>query len=262
MGVARVSLTDGDVRILRSSGDGFQARAGMPLVLGDRFVTGPKSRAEVQFDGGNFARLSADTEVRIGELGNRRFEIEVVNGLVKAVRAQGRAEMIIDPGEPWTSLPCVLGGPDDPAYLLEARVVLPDGRRLLRLRRRAHDGRRRPTGRHPRPPDGVDVVLAVRHVDRALHLYDLDVIEGGVRRRRRIEVNAPGPAGGLALAVADWAATREGRTVGLPDSGAFRALCNVLLAEDCHSSDIAFGDGARRLRGGRRWRRQGQWVVG
>ena len=54
----------------------------MPLVLGDRFVTGPKSRAEVQFDGGNFARLSADTEVRIGELGNRRFEIEVVNGLV------------------------------------------------------------------------------------------------------------------------------------------------------------------------------------
>ncbi|MDA1237184.1 MAG: FecR domain-containing protein, partial [Acidobacteria bacterium] len=67
---------------MRGSGDGLQAQAGMPLVLGDRFVTGPKSRAEVQFDGGNFARLSADSEVRIGELGNKRFEIEVVNGLV------------------------------------------------------------------------------------------------------------------------------------------------------------------------------------
>lgn len=82
LGVARVSVTDGDVRILRNSGDSIQAQAGMPLVMGDRFVTGPRSRAEIQFDGGNFARLSADTEVRIGQLGNKRFEIEVVNGLV------------------------------------------------------------------------------------------------------------------------------------------------------------------------------------
>jgi len=57
--------------------------------LGDHFVTGPKSRAEVQFDGGNFARLSADTEVRIGELGNKRFEIEVVNGLVSFSQFDG-----------------------------------------------------------------------------------------------------------------------------------------------------------------------------
>ena len=82
LGVARVSVTDGDVRVLRNAGEGLQAQAGMPLVLGDRFVTGPKSRAEIQFDGGNFARLNADTEVRIGELGNKRFEVEVVNGLV------------------------------------------------------------------------------------------------------------------------------------------------------------------------------------
>lgn len=82
LGVARVSVTDGDVSVLRNSGDSIQAQAGMPLVMGDRVVTGPKSRAEVQFDGGNFARLSADTEVRIGQLGNKRFEIEVVNGLV------------------------------------------------------------------------------------------------------------------------------------------------------------------------------------
>lgn len=82
LGVARVSVTDGDVRVLRNSGDTLQAQAGMPLVMGDRFVTGPKSRAEIQFDGGNFARLSSDTEILIGQLGNKRFALEVVSGLV------------------------------------------------------------------------------------------------------------------------------------------------------------------------------------
>jgi hypothetical protein len=82
LGVARVSVTDGDVRVFRNSGDSIQAQAGMPLVMGDRFVTGPRSRAEVQFDGGNFARLNSDTEVRIGQLGNKRYQVEVVKGLV------------------------------------------------------------------------------------------------------------------------------------------------------------------------------------
>jgi hypothetical protein len=89
LGVARVSVTDGDVRVIRASSDAVQAQAGMPLVLGDRFVTGAKSRAEVQFDGGNFARLGADTEVRIGELGNKRFEIEVLSGLVSFSQFDG-----------------------------------------------------------------------------------------------------------------------------------------------------------------------------
>ncbi len=89
LGVARVSVTDGDVRLVRASSDAVQAQAGMPLVLGDRFVTGPKSRAEVQFDGGNFARLSSDTEIRIGELGNKRYQIEVIGGLVSFSQFDG-----------------------------------------------------------------------------------------------------------------------------------------------------------------------------
>jgi ferric-dicitrate binding protein FerR (iron transport regulator) len=59
------------------------------LVLGDRFATGARSRAEIQFEGGNFARLAADTEVRIGELGNKRFEIEVLSGLVSFSQFDG-----------------------------------------------------------------------------------------------------------------------------------------------------------------------------
>lgn len=89
LGVARVSLTDGDVSLIRASRDAVQAQAGMPLVLGDRFVTGTRSRAEIQFDGGNFARLGPDTEVRIGELGNKRFEIEVLSGLVSFSQFKG-----------------------------------------------------------------------------------------------------------------------------------------------------------------------------
>ena len=89
LGVARVSLTDGDVRIVRPSGDDFEAQAGMPLVRGDRLTTGPKSRAEIQFDGGNFARVSAKTEIRIGELGNRRYEVELIRGLVGVSQFKG-----------------------------------------------------------------------------------------------------------------------------------------------------------------------------
>ena len=89
LGVARVSVTDGDVRLIRTSRDAVQAQAGMALVLGDRFATGARSRAEIQFDGGNFARLGADTEIRIGELGNKRFEIEVLSGLVSFSQFDG-----------------------------------------------------------------------------------------------------------------------------------------------------------------------------
>lgn len=82
LGVARVSVADGDVRLLRPSGADFQARASTALVHGDRLTTGADSKAEVQFDIGNFLRMNSNTEVVILELGNRRFEMEVVRGLV------------------------------------------------------------------------------------------------------------------------------------------------------------------------------------
>jgi hypothetical protein len=44
-------------------------------------VTGRRSRAEIQFDRGNFARLGGDSEVRILDLGNLAYRVEVVRGL-------------------------------------------------------------------------------------------------------------------------------------------------------------------------------------
>ena len=82
LGVARVSVADGDVRLQRPSGADFQARASTALVHGDRLTTGADSKAEIQFDIGNFLRMSSNTEIAILELGNKRFQMEVAHGLV------------------------------------------------------------------------------------------------------------------------------------------------------------------------------------
>ncbi len=98
LGVARVSLADGDVTIRHGeSGDWVQARSGRPLVSGDRMATGRSSRAEVQFGPGNFIRLSADSELLIGDLGNRRYQVEVVKGIATYSELRGgEADMDID----------------------------------------------------------------------------------------------------------------------------------------------------------------------
>src|SRR5437868_5613289 len=66
-GVARVSLAEGSVRIMRGDGaDLSDSALNAPLVTADRITTGEGSRAEVQFDSANFIRLAANTEVRMG----------------------------------------------------------------------------------------------------------------------------------------------------------------------------------------------------
>ncbi len=83
LGVARVSLTNGDVTTLRGdSGDWTEAQVNMPLVEGDRLATGSASRAEIQLDFANLLRLNESTEVHLVELANRRFRIQLARGLV------------------------------------------------------------------------------------------------------------------------------------------------------------------------------------
>ncbi len=81
LGVARISVADGDVSIRRPSGDQEQAQAGMALVGDDLLITGADSRAEVQLDRGNFLRLGSNSELKIGDLGNRSFRVELLRGL-------------------------------------------------------------------------------------------------------------------------------------------------------------------------------------
>ncbi|MGE5569816.1 MAG: DUF6600 domain-containing protein [Rhodospirillales bacterium] len=80
-GVARISLINGDVSIRRGdSGDWVAAAPNSPLVATDQVLTGPNSRAEVQFDYANFLRLSSDTEIRLAQLENRRYQVQMARG--------------------------------------------------------------------------------------------------------------------------------------------------------------------------------------
>ena len=80
-GVARISLVDGDVSVQRGdSGELSAAALNGPLVVDDHLVTGQNGRSEIQFDWGNMIRLGAATEVRLGELEDRRYLVQIATG--------------------------------------------------------------------------------------------------------------------------------------------------------------------------------------
>lgn len=80
-GVARLSLLNGDVSIRRGdSGDVVAAAPNAPLVVQDRVLTGPSSRAEIQFDWANMIRVGSNAEVRLSELEYRRYQIQIALG--------------------------------------------------------------------------------------------------------------------------------------------------------------------------------------
>ncbi len=69
-GVARISLMNGDVSVRRGdSGEVVAAALNAPLVVEDQILTGPDSRAEVQFDCANMVRLAPMSEVRFADAG-------------------------------------------------------------------------------------------------------------------------------------------------------------------------------------------------
>jgi hypothetical protein len=80
-GVARVSVLSGDVSVKRGdSGDWVAAVVNGPLVVGDSVFSATDSRAELQFDWANFARLGENTEVRMAELDYNRYLLQVSRG--------------------------------------------------------------------------------------------------------------------------------------------------------------------------------------
>lgn len=82
-GVARISTAIGDVSKRHGhSGDLVSADSGMPLVGGDTVRTGVGGRAELRLDASNFLRLAPNSEIRLRQLGERAFEIDIVRGVV------------------------------------------------------------------------------------------------------------------------------------------------------------------------------------
>src|SRR5262249_17853306 len=62
------------------SGELVAAAINAPLVVGDRLVTGPSSRAEIQFDWGNMIRIGGEGEVRLSDLDPGRYQIQIARG--------------------------------------------------------------------------------------------------------------------------------------------------------------------------------------
>lgn len=82
-GVARLSLLNGDVTVRRGdSGDWIAAAINAPLLVEDRVLSGPGSRAEVQLDYYDRIRLGSDTEVRFSELEWRKYQVQLARGTV------------------------------------------------------------------------------------------------------------------------------------------------------------------------------------
>src|ERR1051326_322736 len=80
-GVARISLVNGDVSVRRGdSGELTAATPNGPMVVNDHLSTTEGARAEIQFDWANMIRLGPSTEVRMGELQDRRYLVQIAVG--------------------------------------------------------------------------------------------------------------------------------------------------------------------------------------
>lgn len=96
-GVARLSLINGDVSVRRGDTNEWVAAAvNGPLLAGDRVLTNAGSRTEVQLDWANMVRLGANTEVRLTELENERYQLQLASGTITfAVLRDSRADVDI-----------------------------------------------------------------------------------------------------------------------------------------------------------------------
>jgi len=93
-GVARISLANGEVSVRRGdTGELTAAPQNSPIMTNDSLVTAPGARAEIQFDNANVIRLADSTEVRMGDLQDRRFQPQIAVGtttftILRATNAQ------------------------------------------------------------------------------------------------------------------------------------------------------------------------------
>ena len=101
LGTAVISAANGDVRAHDGrSGDWVSAHASMVLENGDRLSTGVGSRAELEFGVANFARLNSGTEVLVGDLGNRSYQISLAEGdLTYSMWKYAEADVLIEVGD-------------------------------------------------------------------------------------------------------------------------------------------------------------------
>ncbi|HMJ63397.1 MAG TPA: FecR family protein [Bryobacteraceae bacterium] len=97
-GVARISITQGDVNLKR--GDNGQLSAAVvnaPVMARDHLETAPGSRAEVQLDATSLIRLAPDTDIGFSELAYQRYQVQLgVGTVVLRVLGNSNAQLEVD----------------------------------------------------------------------------------------------------------------------------------------------------------------------
>jgi hypothetical protein len=89
-GVARVSFVRGDVSMQRGdSGETSAVDLNTPLEPGDKLMTGPRSRAELQLDFANILRLDENAGATIATLQGNSIQIQLSQGLAEYSLIQG-----------------------------------------------------------------------------------------------------------------------------------------------------------------------------
>jgi Family of unknown function (DUF6600)/FecR protein len=96
--VARISVVNGDVNVLRGdSGNWVAAAMNAPVMAGDHVAAGPRSRAELQFDNANVLRIGANAEAQLAHFDYGQIEVQVAHGTVTfRVLRDSQAQVAID----------------------------------------------------------------------------------------------------------------------------------------------------------------------
>ena len=82
-GVARLSLMNAGVSVAHGNlGEMAAGVLNAPLLTEDRVLTAANARAEIQLDGANQVRIAGSTEVRMGELQYKRYQVQLAQGLI------------------------------------------------------------------------------------------------------------------------------------------------------------------------------------
>lgn len=103
--------------------------------------------------------------------------VQCVNRLIRMVRLDNQAEVIIDPTEAWTAIPTVLGNANDSVYTRKSFKFQSDGTVIIVLVARTQ---KREPGRSDAVPQEADVVVrSIRAVDRVNYHYKITLAVHG-----------------------------------------------------------------------------------
>jgi hypothetical protein len=181
-----------------------------------------------------------------------------VGAALKSVRVFGAAWALVDPRDPWTALPGVLGNEGDLAYRVTGRQPHPEGE-LLRLRLRARGGRRPEREKALVGPPQADVVLLRARRSRTDCLAWNTVVQMGEAPPvwTNWPVTTPDPAIAVMEVVAQLVEANPGATIRVPVQGALR----LLVGHPCRPRNVPLAAAMSAITRAHCAKRVGDWLL-